>query len=178
MLSNWDKSFDLVIHSEGGFTNDLRDPGNKLPDGREGSTNLGLTQKNWEAHLGRQVTQDDMKALTTEDVKPLYKKDYWDAVKGDDLPSGVDYAVFDFAINAGAGQARKMIQKALGVTPDGAIGPKTMKAIQDADADELLTKFSQAKEDFYKSLPTFQTYGKGWLRRVAEVQTSAQSMIA
>lgn len=178
MLSNWDKSFELVIHHEGGFTNDQRDPGNKLPDGRQGSTNLGLTQKNWEAHVGQQVTQDDMKALTQEDVKPIYKKNYWDAVKGDDLPSGVDYAMFDLAINSGPNRAVKVLQTALQVTPDGAIGPKTMKAIQDADAEELLTKFSQAKEDFYKSLPTFTTYGKGWLRRVAEVQTSAQSMIA
>lgn len=177
MLSNWDKSFELVIHHEGGFTNDQRDPGNKLPDGRQGSTNLGLTQKNWEAHVGQQVTQDDMKALTQEDVKPIYKKNYWDAVKGDDLPSGVDYAMFDLAINSGPNRAVKVLQTALQVTPDGAIGRKTMKAIQDADAEELLTKFSQAKEDFYKSLPTFTTYGKGWLRRVAEVQVSAQSMI-
>ena len=177
MLSNWDKSFDMVIAHEGGFTNDERDPGNKLPDGRKGSTMLGCTQANWEKYIGHQVTQDDMKALKKEDVKPLYKRDYWDAVKGDNLPAGVDYAVFDFAINAGSSAARKMIQKALGVTADGAIGPATMKAIQEADALDLLDKFSHSKEAFYKSLPTFQTYGKGWLKRVADVQTSASTMI-
>ena len=177
MLSNWDKSFDMVIAHEGGFTNDERDPGNKLPDGRKGSTMLGCTQANWEKYIGHQVTQDDMKALKKEDVKPLYKRDYWDAVKGDNLPAGVDYAVFDFAINAGSSAARKMIQKALGVTADGAIGPATMKAIQEADALELLEKFSHSKEAFYKSLPTFGTYGKGWLKRVADVQTSASTMI-
>jgi lysozyme family protein len=115
--------------------------------------------------------------LNKEDVKPLYKRDYWDAVKGDSLPAGVDYAVFDFAINAGSSAARKMIQKALGVTADGSIGPATMKAIQDADALDLLDKFSHSKEAFYKSLPTFSTYGKGWLKRVADVQTSASTMI-
>jgi lysozyme family protein len=119
-----------------------------------------------------------MKALKKEDVKPLYKKDYWDAVRGDDLPAGVDYAVFDFAINAGPTAARKMIQKALGVTADGSIGPATMKAIQEAEGKDLLDKFSHSKEAFYKSLPTFSTYGKGWLKRVADVQTSASTMLA
>ena len=178
MISNWDKSFDMVIAHEGGFTNDERDPGNKLPDGRKGSTMLGCTQANWEKYIGHEVTQDDMKALKKEDVKPLYKRDYWDAVRGDDLPAGVDYAVFDFAINAGPAAARKMIQKALGVTADGSIGPATMKAIQEAEGKDLLDKFSHSKEAFYKSLPTFQTYGKGWLKRVADVQTSASTMLA
>jgi len=124
---------------------------------------------------GRSI--DDMKALKKEDVKPLYKRDYWDAVRGDDLPAGVDYAVFDFAINAGPAAARKMIQKALGVTADGSIGPATLKAIQDAEGKDLLEKFSHSKEAFYKSLSTFPTYGKGWLKRVADVQTSASTMI-
>jgi len=177
MIENWSKSFDMVIAHEGGFTNDERDPGNKLPDGRKGSTMLGCTQANWEKYIGHEVTQDDMKLLKKEDVKPLYKRDYWDAVKGDDLPVGVDYAVFDFAINAGPSAARKMIQKALGVTADGAIGPATMKAIQEANGKDLLDKFSHSKEAFYKSLPTFQTYGKGWLKRVTDVQTSASTMI-
>jgi lysozyme family protein len=178
MLSNWDKSFDHVVAHEGGFTNDERDPGNKLPDGRKGSTMWGCTQANWEAYIGKQVTQDDMKALTKEDVKPLYKRDYWDAVKGDDLPNGVDYAVFDFAINAGPGRAKKTLQTALGVTADGGIGPGTLAAIQAADAADLLQKFSDAKTSFYQGLPTFQTYGKGWLKRVAEVQTTASTMVA
>ena len=71
-----------------------------------------------------------------------------------------------------------MIQKALGVAADGSIGPATMKAIQEAEGKDLLGKFSNIKEAFYKSLPTFQTYGKGWLKRVADVQTSASTMLA
>ena len=177
MIENWDKSFNLVINSEGGFTNDQRDSGNHLPDGRQGSTMLGCTQANWEAYVGHKVTQDDMKKLTKDDVMPLYKKNYWDAVKGDDLPSGVDYAAFDFAINAGPAASRKMIQRALGVTADGAFGPMTMAAIQKADAKELLQKFSDAKTNFYKSLSNFNVYGKGWLQRVADVQAVADKMI-
>ncbi|CAB4132222.1 Peptidoglycan binding domain containing protein [uncultured Caudovirales phage] len=178
MNNNWDKAFELVIAHEGGFTNDQRDPGNHLPDGREGCTMWGCTQANWEKYIGRQVTQEDMKALSKEDVKPLYKRDYWDAVKGDELPAGVDYAAFDFAINAGPSRSRKMIQTALGVTADGAIGPATIAAIKAADGEELLQKFSDAKEAFYRSLPTFATYGKGWLKRVADVQSVAVTMVA
>jgi lysozyme family protein len=118
-----------------------------------------------------------MKALKKEDVKPLYKKNYWDAVRGDDLPNGVDYAVFDFAINAGPAAARKMIQKALRVTPDGIFGPATIKAIQEANGLDLLKKFSNNKEEFYKSLDNFPTYGKGWLKRVADVETVALTMV-
>jgi lysozyme family protein len=174
MISNWDQSFELVIKSEGGFTDNPKDPGNHLPDGREGCTMLGCTQTNWEKYIGHQVTKEDMKLLKKEDVKPLYKKDYWDAVRADDLPVGMDYAAFDFAINAGPAASRKMIQRAIGVTADGVFGPATMKAIN--EADNFIEKFSQAKTNFYKSLKTFDTFGVGWLKRVAEVQHLATNM--
>lgn len=177
MIENWDKSCDMVLAHEGGFTNDQRDSGNHLPDGRQGSTMLGCTQANWEAYIGHKVTQDDMKKLTKEDVKPLYKKNYWDAVLGDLLPSGLDYAAFDFAINAGPVASRKMIQRALGVVADGLIGPNTLKAINEADAKELIQKFSDAKTTFYKSLGNFNVYGTGWLKRVADVQAVANQML-
>jgi len=177
MIQNWDKSCDMVLAHEGGFTNDQRDSGNHLPDGRQGSTMLGCTQANWEAYIGHKVTQDDMKKLTKDDVKPLYKKNYWDAVSGDLLPSGVDYAAFDFAINAGPVASRKMIQRALGVVADGSIGPNTLKAINEADAKELIQKFSDAKTTFYKSLGNFNVYGTGWLKRVADVQAVANQML-
>ena len=177
MINNFEQSFNFVIKSEGGFTNDQRDTGNHLPDGRQGCTMLGCTQANWEAYIGHKVTQDDMKKLTKDDVKPLYKRDYWDAVHGDDLPTGLDYAAFDFAINAGSSASRKMIQRALGVTADGAFGPATMAAIQKADAKELMHKFSDAKTVFYKGLGNFNVYGVGWLKRVADVQAVADKMI-
>ena len=177
MKENYDESFKLVIQHEGGFTNDQRDKGNHLADGREGCTMLGCTQANWESYIGKKVTQDDMKKLVPNDVKPLYKKNYWDAVMGDLLLTGLDYAAFDFAINAGPGASRKMIQRALGVTADGAFGPATMAAIQKADAKELMHKFSDAKTVFYKGLGNFNVYGVGWLKRVADVQAIADKMI-
>ena len=177
MIENWDKSCDMVLAHEGGFTNDQRDTGNHLPDGRQGSTMLGCTQANWEAYVGHQVTQDDMKKLTKEDVKPLYKKNYWDVVSGDLLPSGLDYAAFDFAINAGPVASKKMIQRALGVVVDGSIGPNTLKAMSEADPKQLMQKFSDAKTAFYKGLGNFNVYGAGWLKRVADVQAVANKMI-
>ena len=178
MKSTWALAFAELMKSEGGFTDDTRDPGNFLPDGRPGCTNLGVTQAAWEAFIGHKVTHEDMKALTPETVEPFYKKKYWDAVKADDLPDGLDYLMFDFAINAGPGRAIKTMQKAIGSTPDGAIGPKTMQALKDANQGELVAKFSAEKEAFYRSLPTFATFGKGWLRRVAEAKTHAETMLA
>jgi lysozyme family protein len=119
-----------------------------------------------------------MRGLTPEKVEPLYKKKYFDAVRGDELPVGLDYLMFDFAVNAGAGRAIKTLQTAVGVTPDGGFGPMTMAAVQGVDPNELIERFSQAKEDFYRSLTTFATFGKGWLNRVADVKVKASSMLA
>ena len=177
MQSNWQKSFDYMQESEGGFSDDEHDNGNKLPDGRKGSTMLGVTQYNWEAHVGHQVTHDDMRKLTPADVEPLYKKKYWDVVRADELPSGIDYLVFDMGVNAGPGRSIKLMQTAVGVTPDGGFGPITMAAVQAADPVNLIEKFSQAKETFYRSLDNFSVYGTGWLNRVAEVKLKANSMI-
>jgi lysozyme family protein len=116
--------------------------------------------------------------LTPELVAPLYKRKFWDACKCDDLPTGVDYLVFDFAVNAGCGRAAKILQTAVGVTADGAIGQITLAAVKAQNPVELIENFSQAKENFYRSLNTFETFGKGWLNRVAAVKVKASSMLA
>jgi lysozyme family protein len=170
MISNWQKSFELMLKSEGGFVNHPSDPG--------GMTNLGVTKATWENWVGRESDEAEMRGLTPEKVEPLYKKKYFDAVRGDELPMGLDYLMFDFAVNAGAGRAIKTLQTAVGVTPDGGFGPMTMAAVQAVDPNELIERFSQAKEDFYRSLTTFATFGKGWLNRVADVKVKASSMLA
>ena len=178
MNSNWQKSFELMLKSEGGYSDDQRDSGNHLPDGREGSTMLGVTQYNWENWAGHEVTQDQMKKLTPEDVKPFYKKKIWDVCRCDELKSGIDYLVFDFAVNAGCGGSAKVLQTAVGVTPDGGIGPITLAAVNALPEAELIEKFSQAKENFYRGLGNFNVYGEGWLNRVADVKLKATSMVA
>jgi lysozyme family protein len=169
MQDNWEKSFAQMIRSEGGFVNHPSDPG--------GATNWGVTKKVWEDWVGHQVTVDDMKQLTQEQVKPLYFEKYWKPVKGDDLPIGVDFLVFSFGVNAGTGRATKTLQTALGVVADGAIGPNTMAKIQAADAKDLIEKFSNTKTAFYKSLNTFGTFGKGWLNRVEREKNEALHML-
>jgi lysozyme family protein len=169
MISNWDNAFKLMLKSEGGYVNNPADPG--------GMTNLGVTKATWENWVGRESDEAEMRGLTPEKVEPLYKKKYWDAVRGDELPAGLDYLMFDFAVNAGAGRAIKTLQTAIGVTPDGGFGPMTMAAVQAVDPVELIERFSQAKEDFYRSLTTFATFGKGWLNRVADVKQHATSMV-
>ena len=169
MKENFSSSLIAVLKSEGGFVNHPSDPG--------GATNLGVTKKVWEAWIGKPVSISDMRNLTQAQVSPLYKKQYWDAVRGDDLPSGLDYLVFDFAINAGVSRAIKTLQKALSITDDGVFGNKTLESVSKADTTDLIIKFSDLKEQFYKSLPTFSVFGKGWMRRVAEAKTYAQTKI-
>jgi lysozyme family protein len=170
MLSDWQKSFELMLKSEGGYVNNPADPG--------GMTNLGVTKATWENWVGRESDEAEMRGLTPEKVEPLYKKKYWNAVRGDELPTGISYLCFDFAVNAGAGRSIKTLQTAVGVTPDGGFGPMTMAAVQAVDPVELIERFSQAKEDFYRSLTTFATFGKGWLNRVADVKVKASAMLA
>jgi len=158
-----------MLASEGGFSNHPSDPG--------GMTNLGVTKATWENWVGRESDEAEMRGLTPEKVEPLYKKKYFDAVRGDELPMGLDYLMFDFAVNAGAGRAIKTLQTAVGVTPDGGFGPMTMAAVQAVDPVDLIERFSQAKEDFYRSLTTFATFGKGWLNRVADVKVKASAML-
>ena len=167
--SNWQKSFEQMLASEGGYVNHPSDPG--------GMTNLGVTKRVWEEWVGRESNEKEMRSLTSEMVEPLYKRKFWDACHCDLLPSGIDYLVFDFAVNAGCGRSAKILQTAVGVTPDGGIGPITLAAVKAIPENELVEKFSQAKEDFYRSLNTFETFGKGWLNRVAAVKIKASSMV-
>lgn len=93
MKNNFEQCLALVLRSEGGFVNNPKDPG--------GMTNLGVTKATYESYVGRSVDADEMKGLTPDTVAPLYKKMYWDKVRGDDMPAGVDYALFDLAVNSG-----------------------------------------------------------------------------
>jgi len=170
MKENWQKAFEQMLASEGGYVHHPSDPG--------GRTNLGVTQRVWEEWVGRESNEKEMRSLTPEMVEPLYKRKFWDAVRGNELPAGISYLIFDFAVNAGVGRSIKTLQSAIGVTPDGGFGPMTMAAVQAIDPVELIEKFSQGKEDFYRSLNTFETFGKGWLNRVAAVKVKATSLLA
>jgi lysozyme family protein len=174
MKENFDSAFHHVMQSEGGYVNDPKDPG--------GETNLGVTKAAWAAYLGRPIEDGEMKALTQDVVKPFYKKMYWDKVHGDDLPKGLDYLAFDFAVNAGTGQAAKFIQRAVGATDDGSIGPATLALVLKTDPHELIDGFTKEKEAFYKDLaarkPDLSKFLNGWLVRTSTVSATAQTMLA
>jgi lysozyme family protein len=168
MKENFDNALAAVLHHEGGFVNHPADPG--------GMTNLGCTKKVWEEYVGHPVDEQTMRNLKPADVAPLYKTKYWDKVRGDDLPAGVDYAVFDCAINSGPGRAAKFLQEVVGVTADGAIGPGTLKAVAAMPAAEIVVKYNARRLAFLQSLATWPTFGKGWGRRVDEVAAASSKM--
>jgi len=168
MNTNWDACFNHLIKHEGGYVNHPSDPG--------GRTNLGITQAVWENWVDRPVTEEEMKALTKDMVKPLYKDLYWERVKGDKLPSGVDYCVFDAAVNSGVRRASQWLQSALGVTADGSIGPQTLAIASVTSPATIITNFSAQRLKFLQGLATWPTFGKGWERRVNEVKAAALSM--
>jgi lysozyme family protein len=174
MKDNFDASFDRVIKAEGGYVNDFADRG--------GETNLGVTIGAWGAYLDRAIQPGEIKALTKETVKPFYRAMYWDKVKGDDLPIGVDYVVFDFAVNAGVGRAAKFLQRAVGAVDDGVIGSGTLGKVAVTNKQRLLANFSEQKQGFYKGLAinnsSQQKFLKGWLARVDHVKSAADSMLA
>ena len=172
-MSNYQKCLDIILHHEGGYVNHPKDPG--------GETNLGVTKRVYDEWF---VTEDlapkDMKDLEVDDVAPIYKKNYWDRVKGDELPTGLDLCVFDFGVNAGTGRAAKYLQRLIGTTADGGIGPNTLKALDEyvslIGLDETIQKYQEARQGYYESLSTFETFGKGWTRRVKETTDTALAM--
>lgn len=168
MKQNWDEALKHILKYEGGYVNHKDDPG--------GRTNLGVTQRVWEEWTGKPATEEDMRGLTVAMVSPLYKKRYWDAVRGDDLPSGVDLCVFDCAVNAGVGRASKFLQQAVGVTADGQIGSMTVAATTAKPAEEVIEAFCNLREAHYKSLSTFATFGKGWMNRLGAVEAESKHM--
>ena len=171
MKDNFESSLALVLKSEGGWSDNPSDPG--------GATMKGITfqvYKDWKRNP--HLTKDDLKAITDQEVSDLYRQLYWTKIFGDDMPTGLDYAMFDAAVNMGVGRATKLLQEALGVSVDGVIGQGTMRAVYLANLYDIINKFSEEKTNFYQSLKTFQVFGKGWLSRVVQVEKSAISMIA
>jgi len=168
MNTNFDKSLAELLKHEGGFVNHPSDPG--------GATNLGVTQAVWEDWIDRAVSEENMKALTPAKVAPLYKELYWDRIKGDKLPSGVDYCVFDAAVNSGVSRAAKWLQTTVGAVADGAIGEQTLKQVLLTNPQMLIDKYSSNRLSFLQRLATWPTFGKGWERRVEEVRATALKM--
>jgi lysozyme family protein len=148
----FDQAFDKLISHEGGYSNNPADPG--------GETQYGISKRSY--------PDVDIKALTLESAKAIYKRDFWDRAQCDGLPPAVAFQVFDAAVNSGIGQSIRFLQRAVGVVDDGSVGPMTMAAVQRRDGAEVVAHFNAERLDFMTRLSTWETFGKGWARRIAE----------
>lgn len=154
-----------VLKHEGGYVDHPKDPG--------GATNKGVTLATFRRFIKPGGTKSDLRKLTTDQAAHCYKKFYWDRVSGDDLPAGVDYAVFDFAVNSGPSRAAKYLQKLVGAVADGVIGPATIAACSKVSSENLVNGLCDARLAFMKRIrggSLWKTFGRGWSARVSDVR--------
>jgi len=168
--SRFDLCLQVVLAKEGGFADDPADAG--------GATQMGITARTLAAWRGLPVTAQEVRNLSRDEAKEIYRAQYWNLMRCEDLPRGVDLAVFDFGVNAGPGTAVKALQRAIGTMPDGAVGPFTLRAAQMTDARALIGAICQARLEFYRGLGGFARFGKGWISRVEDVRRQALLMVA
>lgn len=160
---NFDEAFNLTVGHEGGFTLNKADAGN-WTGGKVGAGILKGTKYGIAANT---YPSEDIKNLTLERAKFLYKRDFWDRAKCDQLPDSLRFHVFDVSVNSGVSRGVKTLQQALGVTADGIIGNQTIGAAKSQRSEDVLLRFYSFRIAFYTSLDSFKTFGKGWMNRVA-----------
>ena len=170
--SNFPRCVDIILGQEGGFSNRSDDPG--------GATNLGITIGTltaWRKDRGESAaTVEDVRNLTRDTAAEIYRTNYWNVLRCDDLPAGVDLLTFDMGVNAGPGRAAKILQKAVGAEDDGSVGSATIAAAKVKAPLEIINQMTQGRLDFYRGLPTFATFGVGWTNRTHQVQTAATTL--
>lgn len=169
-VTEFDRSLEKVLKLEGGFINHPKDPG--------GATMKGVTQAVYDTYrksvgAGRQ----SVRCISDDELRAIYRGRYWNLIKGDSLPAGVGYVVFDGAVNSGPAQAVKWLQRALGLDRvDGLIGPQTLEAVAAvADHDALISKILKLRDAFLRALKTWKTFGAGWTKRLRQVLAVGQA---
>lgn len=167
--SNFDTIFTAILGYEGHYTNDPRDPG--------GPTKFGVTQKTLAAWRKKPVSADDVKNMVVTEARAIFKAQYWDQCGGDQLPSGVDFAVVDMAYNSGPGRAVQTLQRVLGVKVDGVAGVFTLNEVRKVETRALIGKFCDARMAFLKQTRGWPTYGRGWTNRVVSVRAKSLGMV-
>lgn len=160
--SNFDRCLSIVLHHEGGYVNDRRDPG--------GETNMGISR--------RAYPHEDIRGMTRDRAAAIYRRDYWRAIGGDALPPGVDLVTFDAAVNSGVSRASSWLQRSVGAGVDGDVGQATVAAARAADARRAVLLAVDARERFLKGLKSWPRFGGGWKKRLDDVRSNALAMIA
>jgi len=166
--SNFPAELADVLVFEGGFGDNPADPG--------GATDFGITLPTLSHWQGSPATIAQLQALTDAQKRAIYRTLFWSVISGDFLPSGIDLMVFDMAVNGGPGRAAMMLQGCLGVEVDGDIGPLTLAAVNALGGNSrvaMIDSYAARREAFYRLLPTFATFGHGWLARVNTVAQEA-----
>lgn len=169
--SNFNKLLPPLVGIEGGISDRplKADPG--------GLTNKGVTQKTYDGYRrSKALPLRSVRAMTVAEMTEVYRVQFWDAVQGDKLPSGLDWAVFDWAVNSGASRAVKELQRVLGVNVDGIVGLATLGAIDKADTALTINHYCDRRLAFMKGLKNWGANKNGWTRRVAEVRAAALDM--
>lgn len=167
MLGNFPNCLAVTLEYEGLWSDHKADPG--------GATMKGVTLAVYRQHKPG-ATKADLRAIPNSEVEMIYRAGYWKPIKGDDLPAGVDLAVFDFGVNSGTSRAAKYLQRVVGVGADGSIGDVTLAAVRGADRKEVIQGLCGSRLSFVRALSTFKTFGKGWSRRIANVEAKAVAM--
>lgn len=169
MRWTYTRAMKCVHVSEGGYVNHPKDPG--------GATNYGITQRVYDAYREtKDLARRAVKLITSQEVADIYRTQYADKIRYDDLPAGIDYATLDGAINSGVSRGAKWLQAALGVSSDGKVGSQTISAASKADAIKTVKTMCAKRMSFLRGLGIFSTFGKGWTSRVARVEAESVSM--
>ncbi len=156
-MMDFDTAFTTMLRHEGDYSDHPADPG--------GKTRYGITEA-----VAREVGyRGDMRELPLDLAKRIYKGRYWEAVRADELPAEVRYAVFDAAVNSGPRQAIRWLQRAAGAKDDGIIGPKTLAAVRATDPEQLVRRMLAQRLRFMTGLPNWAAFGRGWARRIADL---------
>ncbi|NKB80888.1 MAG: hypothetical protein GKS05_03120 [Nitrospirales bacterium] len=168
MKRNFKSALKHVLVHEGGWADHPKDPG--------GATMKGVTLTTYQRHFGEEKSKEDLHNIPEEELEQIYRAGYWNKCCCDKLPPGVDYAVFDAAVNSGPGRGAKWLQAAVGAKQDGGIGPKTLSKVEEFNPTVVADNMCDRRLTFLHSLPTWPTFGKGWGRRVEGVRTTAITM--
>jgi len=165
MEINFKSSLQHVLTHEGGWSDNPKDPG--------GATMKGVTLAVYRGQFGADKGKDDLRNITDQQLEQIYRTGYWGKCRCDQLPAGIDYAVFDAAVNSGPGRSAKWLQAAVGADQDGGIGPATLSKLEGHDPIQVIGLICDSRLAFLRSLSNWSTFGKGWGSRVEGVRITA-----